>query len=134
MDFIIGVIGGLLVKSLIQGTQNGGAKRTRSGREYGRPSKKRNIACGNVNDTVAKPSDLCDGRKGVISQTVIEDGKGVCLTGNCYDKSNLLTWYEQNPTNPMTRQAFTLSPALLDPEVASQALIVAAKQGRLEEM
>ena len=47
----------------------------------------------------------------------IADGQGVCLAGNCFDKSALLTWYDQKNTgygapNPMTRQIFTLSEGL----------------------
>lgn len=47
----------------------------------------------------------------------IGDGQGVCLAGNCFDKSALLTWYDQKNTgygapNPMTRQLFTLSEGL----------------------
>jgi hypothetical protein len=47
----------------------------------------------------------------------IAPGQGVCLAGNCFDKSALLTWYDQTNrgyggTNPMTRQLFTLSEGL----------------------
>lgn len=49
MDFFVGILGGVIVRTIVHVSsqpQQGGAKRTRSGREYGRPSKKRNIACG----------------------------------------------------------------------------------------
>ncbi len=95
------------------------SRRRRSRRRSRRGRRMRGgvVGCEDHNDAVARLEPRCDGIVGPINMDTIADGQGVCLAGNCFDKSALLTWYDRTNrgnggTNPMTRQLFTLSEGL----------------------